>query len=58
MLRRYLVDSGIVSRTSDGSAYWLAGEHGKDVDGGPQSAPLKVPGIRQNGKLAPDFFDD
>jgi hypothetical protein len=24
MLRRYLVDSGIVSRTPDGSAYWLA----------------------------------
>ncbi|MHC6219232.1 DUF2087 domain-containing protein [Arthrobacter sp. MMS24-S77] len=24
MLRRYLVDSGIVSRTADGSAYWLA----------------------------------
>lgn len=24
MLRRYLVDSGIMGRTSDGSAYWLA----------------------------------
>ena len=32
MLRRYLVDSGIVSRTPDGSAYWLAVEDG---DGGP-----------------------
>ncbi|MGM7775982.1 DUF2087 domain-containing protein [Arthrobacter sp. KNU-44] len=32
MLRRYLVDSGIVSRTPDGSAYWLALE--EDADGG------------------------
>ncbi|MCZ9883129.1 DUF2087 domain-containing protein [Arthrobacter sp. B2a2-09] len=32
MLRRYLVDSGIVSRTSDGSSYWLAPKDG-EVDG-------------------------
>ncbi|MGO4651157.1 DUF2087 domain-containing protein [Arthrobacter sp. 2RAF22] len=32
MLRRYLVDSGIVSRTPDGSAYWLAPK--EDADGG------------------------
>ena len=32
MLRRYLVDSGIVNRTPDGSAYWLAL---KEDDGGP-----------------------
>lgn len=32
MLRRYLVDYGIVNRTPDGSAYWLALE--EDVDGG------------------------
>lgn len=32
MLRRYLVDSGFVSRTSDGSAYWLALK--EDGDGG------------------------
>lgn len=30
MLRRYLVDSGIVSRTPDGSAYWLALEGNED----------------------------
>ncbi|GAA5198710.1 hypothetical protein GCM10023346_36610 [Arthrobacter gyeryongensis] len=33
MLRRYLVDSGIVSRTPDGSAYWLVIK--EDADGGP-----------------------
>ena len=30
MLRRYLVDSGIVSRKPDGSAYWLALEDSDD----------------------------
>jgi hypothetical protein len=33
MLRRYLVDAGIVSRMPDGSAYWLALK--EDADGGP-----------------------